>query len=47
MPDIIVMGGDYNPQDVVGAHIAKVVIIPLFKDISTSEIIRRIKNGNG
>ncbi len=40
MPDIIVKGGDYKPQDVVGAHLAKVVIIPLLSNISTSTIIQ-------
>lgn len=39
MPDIIVKGGDYKPQEVVGAHMAEVVIIPLLPDISTSRII--------
>jgi rfaE bifunctional protein nucleotidyltransferase chain/domain len=42
MPDIIVKGGDYNPLDVVGAHLAKVVIVPLLPDISTSKIIQTI-----
>jgi len=43
MPDIIVKGGDYNPADVVGSHLAKVVIIPLLPGISTSNIIQTIK----
>jgi D-beta-D-heptose 7-phosphate kinase/D-beta-D-heptose 1-phosphate adenosyltransferase len=42
MPDIVVKGGDYKPQDVVGAHIAKVVIVPLLPGISTSQIIKQI-----
>jgi rfaE bifunctional protein nucleotidyltransferase chain/domain len=42
MPDIVVKGGDYKPQDVVGAHIAKVVIVPLLPGISTSQIINQI-----
>lgn len=46
LPDIIVKGGDYNPQDVVGAHIAKVVIVPLLKGISTSSIIKKIRDEN-
>lgn len=44
LPDIIVKGGDYKPEDVVGAHIARVVIIPLLKNASTSSIIKKIKN---
>ena len=39
MPDIIVKGGDWAPQDVVGAHIAKVVIVPTIPGISTSIIM--------
>jgi D-beta-D-heptose 7-phosphate kinase/D-beta-D-heptose 1-phosphate adenosyltransferase len=42
LPDIVVKGGDYRPQDVVGAHVAKVVIVPLLQDNSTTETIRRI-----
>ena len=42
MPDIIVKGGDYNAIDVVGAHIAEVVIVPLLPGISTSNIIQTI-----
>ena len=33
MPDIVVKGGDYLPQDVVGAHVAKVVTVPLLPGI--------------
>lgn len=43
-PDIIVKGGDYNPEDVVGSHIAPIHIVPLLPDISTSNIINRILN---
>ena len=44
-PNILVKGGDYKPEDVIGAQYAKkVVIIPLLKEYSTTEIIRRIKN---
>jgi len=42
MPDIVVKGGDWDPQDVVGAHIAKVVIVPPLPGISTTNIIRQI-----
>lgn len=43
MPDIIVKGGDWKPQDVVGAHLCEVVTIPLLEGISTTEIINKIK----
>ena len=47
MPDIVVKGGDWDPQDVVGAHIAKVVIVPPLPGISTTNIIRQIiENGD-
>jgi D-beta-D-heptose 7-phosphate kinase / D-beta-D-heptose 1-phosphate adenosyltransferase len=38
-PDIIVKGGDYQPHQVVGHGLARVEIIPLVKDLSTSRII--------
>jgi D-beta-D-heptose 7-phosphate kinase/D-beta-D-heptose 1-phosphate adenosyltransferase len=41
-PNIIVKGGDYNKEDIVGADLAKVVIIPLIDDISTSDILKKI-----
>lgn len=44
MPDIIVKGGDYNSNEVVGSHLAEVCIIPLIPGISTSTIIKKIKN---
>jgi len=44
MPDIIVKGGDWAPADVVGAHVAEVVIIPILPDISTSSIIQTVIN---
>ena len=44
MPDVIVKGGDYNPQDVVGAHVAPVVIVPLLPGVSTSSIIKQIRD---
>ena len=47
-PDILVKGGDYLPQDVVGGGFVekrggKVMIMPLVKGKSTSAIISRIK----
>ena len=46
VPDIIVKGGDWKKEDVVGNHIAKVVTVPLIDDISTTEIIRRLCRAN-
>lgn len=45
-PDIIVKGGDYNPDQVVGAdavkaHGGKVVIVPLLEGRSTTRIIEK------
>jgi rfaE bifunctional protein nucleotidyltransferase chain/domain len=45
-PDIIVKGGDYNKEDVVGSNLAEVIIVPLMKNVSTSNIINRIINEN-
>jgi len=41
-PDIIVKGGDYRPEDVVGSHLAKVITIPLIDGVSTTKILERI-----
>ncbi|MDI6851572.1 MAG: D-glycero-beta-D-manno-heptose 1-phosphate adenylyltransferase [bacterium] len=48
-PDIIVKGGDYTPDEVVGKDIVegyggKVVIAPYLKGYSTTELLRRMKN---
>ena len=46
-PDVITKGGDYTANDVVGRDQVKaVVILPLVKDTSTSNIIDRIKNAS-
>lgn len=43
-PHILVKGGDYKPEEVVGRDLVdKVIIVPLKEGISTSEIIERIK----
>ena len=43
-PHILVKGGDYKPEEVVGRDLVdKVIIVPLKEGISTSEIIKRIK----
>jgi rfaE bifunctional protein nucleotidyltransferase chain/domain len=43
-PDIIVKGGDYVPDTVVGADRAQVVIVPHVHAWSTSHIVNRIKS---
>lgn len=47
-PDIIVKGGDYTPESVVGKDVVaarggKVVIVPLEADRSTTNIISKMK----
>ena len=44
-PDILVKGGDWKKEDIVGHDIAKEThSLPYVKGISTTEIIDRIKN---
>ena len=43
-PDIIVKGGDYKPENVVGADIADVIIFNFIDGYSTTSIINRSKN---
>jgi len=43
MPDIIVKGMDYKPEEVVGADLVKAVMtVPLLPSIATTKIITRI-----
>lgn len=43
-PDILVKGGDWKKEDIVGSDIAKETCsLPYIKGISTTEIIERIK----
>ena len=42
-PDIIVKGGDYTVDTVVGNDLAKVHIVPTVKGVSTTDIIDKIK----
>ena len=43
-PDILVKGGDWKREDIVGSDIAKETYsLPYIKGISTTEIIERIK----
>lgn len=42
-PDVIVKGGDYRPEDVVGASFAKkVLIVPFRSGFSTTSILERL-----
>ena len=45
-PDIIVKGGDYTYDTVVGNHLADVVIFPTVEGHSTSATIKKIDNSN-
>lgn len=40
MPDVIVKGGDYRPQDVVGNSLSKVIIYDYVPGYSTTNIIQ-------
>ena len=44
-PDILVKGGDYRVEDVIGREfVREVKIVPYLKGYSTTKIIERIKN---
>ena len=48
LPDVLVKGGDYKPQDVVGKAVVeaaggKVEIVPLLEGFSTTGIIKKMK----
>ena len=45
-PDIIVKGGDYTFDTVVGNHLAEVVIFPIVEGHSTTSTIKKIDNSN-
>ncbi len=45
-PHVLVKGGDYSPEEVVGREYAdEVYIVPLFKGYSTTSIIKKILGG--
>lgn len=44
-PDVIVKGGDYKADDVVGSALSDVVIVPTVSGWSTTSIIGRINGG--
>ena len=45
-PDIIVKGGDYTFDTVVGNHLAEVIIFPIVEGHSTTSTIKKIDNSN-
>lgn len=49
-PDVLVKGGDWSAEKIVGADIVRseggrVVVVPYMEGFSTTEIIERIRNG--
>ena len=51
-PDVLVKGGDWGGEKIVGADLVeeaggRIVVIPYIKGFSTTEIIERIKNLDG
>ena len=51
-PDVLVKGGDWNTEKIIGADLVeeaggRVVVVPYIKGFSTTEIIERIKNSDG
>ena len=45
-PDVIIKGGDYEAEEVVGSDISKVVIFPYIKGKSTTNIIESINKAS-
>jgi len=46
-PNLIIKGGDYKAEDVVGADISEVIIFPYIEGNSTTGIIERISQFDG
>jgi rfaE bifunctional protein nucleotidyltransferase chain/domain len=51
-PDVLVKGGDWNTDKIIGADLVEeaggeVVVVPYIQGFSTTEIIERIKNSDG
>lgn len=51
LPDILVKGGDYRPDSVVGADVVKarggrVVIVPLLPDRSATRLLERLRGSS-
>jgi D-beta-D-heptose 7-phosphate kinase/D-beta-D-heptose 1-phosphate adenosyltransferase len=45
-PHLIVKGGDYTADQVIGSDLCKVMIYPYHKNYSTSSIINKLGEGN-
>jgi rfaE bifunctional protein nucleotidyltransferase chain/domain len=44
-PDVLVKGGDWRPEDIVGSDIAaQTRSLPYYEGLSTTDIIRKIRN---
>ena len=48
VPDILIKGGDYKAEEIVGhdivtSHGGKVFTVPLIQDYSTTSIIQKLK----
>jgi len=43
-PDIVVKGGDYNPEEVIGSGLAEVIIFEYIDGYSTTKIIKNTCN---
>lgn len=46
-PDIVTKGGDYRPEDVVGAALSRVVVLPYVEGKSTTGILNHAHRGKG
>ena len=47
-PDVLVKGGDYKPDEVIGReHASKVEIIPFVEGYSTTSLIQSVQKGRG
>ncbi len=52
VPDVLVKGGDYRPEEVVGREVVeraggRVEIVPLLEGYSTTELVERIRRKGG
>jgi D-beta-D-heptose 7-phosphate kinase / D-beta-D-heptose 1-phosphate adenosyltransferase len=46
-PDIVTKGGDYRPEDVVGATLSRVVVLPYVEGKSTTRILNHENRRKG
>ena len=42
-PDIIIKGEDWKRKQVIGSHIAQVKFVPILRNYSTTQIIKKIR----